>query len=228
MATSEALLAAVQLADSALPIGRFVHSHGLEAWLRDHAEASESAIAELVEAVVCEGVAPLDGVVVAHAHRASTVQELAVLDQRLTARKLSPASRRASEACGRKLAALAPRLAPGDTLITELVSLVERRETNGNLAVVGGTLARALGLTTIDATALELRGAASSLLSAAVRLGSLSPTGAQTVLARLTPALVAAAELAATLGLDELRSTMPELEMYALMHARAEARLFST
>jgi urease accessory protein len=228
MAASEALLAAVQLADSALPIGRFVHSHGLEAWLRDHAEASESAIAELVEAVVCEGVAPLDGVVVAHAHRASTVQELAVLDQRLTARKLSPASRRASEACGRKLAALAPRLAPEDTLITELVSLVERRETNGNLAVVGGTLARALGLTTIDAVALELRGAASSLLSAAVRLGSLSPTGAQTVLARLTPALVAAAELAATLGLDELRSTMPELEMYALMHARAEARLFST
>jgi urease accessory protein len=228
MAASEALLAAVQLADSALPIGRFVHSHGLEAWLRDHAEASESAIAELVEAVVCEGVAPLDGVVVAHAHRASTVQELAVLDQRLTARKLSPASRRASEACGRKLAALAPRLAPEDTLITELVSLVERRETNGNLAVVGGTLARALGLTTIDAVALELRGAASSLLSAAVRLGSLSPTGAQTVLARLTPALAAAAELAATLGLDELRSTMPELEMYALMHARAEARLFST
>jgi urease accessory protein len=228
MPTPEALLAAVQLADSALPIGRFVHSHGLEAWLRDHPEASESALAELVEAVVCEGVAPLDGVVTAHAHRAGCVEELAVLDQRLTARKLTPSSRLASQACGRKLAAIAPRLAPGDVLIAQLLGLVERRETDGNLAVVGGTLARAMRLTTLDATALELRSSAASLLSAAVRLGSLSPTGAQAILARLTPALAVAAEVAAKLGLDEMRSTTPELEMYALMHTRAEGRLFST
>jgi urease accessory protein len=222
------LLAAVQLADSALPIGRFVHSHGLEAWLRDHADATESALAELVEAVVCEGVAPLDGVVAAHAHRARSVEELASLDQLLTARKLTPSSRLASAACGRKLAAIAPRFAPGDVLMTGLAGVIERRETDGNLAVVGGTLARATGLTSLDASALELRGVAASLLSAAVRLGSLSPTGAQTILARLTPPLAAAAEVAATLGLDEMRSTMPELEMYALVHARADGRLFST
>ncbi len=83
-------------------------------------------------------------------------------------------------------------------------------------------------LTTLDATALELRSSAASLLSAAVRLGSLSPTGAQTILAQLTPALAAAAEVAATLGVDEMRSTMPELEMYGLIHTRAEGRLFST
>jgi urease accessory protein len=228
MSSPEALLAAVQLADSALPIGRFVHSHGLEAWLRDHYEADESALAELVEAVVCEGVAPLDGVVTAHAHRADSLEELAVLDQRLTARKLTPSSRLASQACGRKLAAIAPRLAARDALVTQLFGLVERGETDGNLAVVGGTLARAMRLTTLDATTLELRSSASSLLSAAVRLGSLSPTGAQTILAQLTPALAAAAELAVTLGVDEMRSTTPELEMYALMHTRAEARLFST
>jgi urease accessory protein len=226
--TTQALLAAVQLADSALPIGRFVHSHGLEAWLRDHADATESALAELVEAVVCEGVAPLDGVVAAHSHRARSVEELASLDRLLTARKLTPSSRLASAACGRKLAAIAPRLASGDVLITGLAGVIERRETDGNLAVVGGTLARATGLTTLDASALELRGVAASLLSAAVRLGSLSPTGAQTILARLTPPLAAAAEVAATLGLDEMRSTIPELEMYALVHARADGRLFST
>lgn len=228
MAAPEALLAAVQLADSALPIGRFVHSHGLEAWLRDHPDASEAALAELVEAVVCEGVAPLDGAVVAHAHRAKSIEQLAVLDQRLTVRKLTPSSRIASQACGRKLAAIGPRLAPRDVLITQLLGLVERRETDGNLAVVAGTLARAVGLTTIDATALELRSSAASLLSATVRLGSLSPTGAQTILARLTPALAAAAEVAATLGLDEMWSTMPELDMYALIHTRADGRLFST
>jgi urease accessory protein len=222
------LLAAVQLADSALPIGRFVHSHGLEAWLRDHPNASDAALAELVAAVVCEGVAPLDGAVVAHAHRARSVERLTLLDQTLTARKLSPSSRSASHACGRKLAAIGPKLVAGDVLVSELAGLVEQRRTDGNLAVVEGTLARAMGLSPLEATVLELRSAAASLLSAAVRLGAMSPTAAQTIIARLAPVLTSAAELALTLGLEELRSVMPELELYALAHSRAEARLFST
>jgi urease accessory protein len=222
------LLAAVQLADSALPIGRFVHSHGLEAWLRDHPDASDAVLAELVEAVVCEGVAPLDGAIVAHAHRANSVEQLALLDRRLTARKLSPSSRSASHACGRKLAAIAPKLAVGDALVSEFAGLVERRQTDSNLAVAEGTLARAMGLSLLDATVVELRSAAASLLSAAVRLGAMSPTVAQTIIARLTPVLTSAAELASTLGIKELRSATPELEMYALAHSRAEARLFST
>jgi urease accessory protein len=228
VAAPEALLAAVQLADSALPIGRFVHSHGLEAWLRDNPSASESALADLVEAVVCEGVAPLDGAVVAHAHRASSAEQLGLLDQTLTARKLSPASRSASHACGRKLASIAPKLATGDVLVDELAGLVERRETDGNLAVVEGTLSRAMGLTPLEATVLELRGVAASLLSAAVRLGAMSPTAAQTIIARLTPLLASSAEHASTLGIEELRSATPELELYALAHSRAEGRLFST
>jgi urease accessory protein len=198
------------------------------AWLRDHREAPDAVLAELVEAVVCEGVAPLDGVVIAHAHRASSVEQLALLDQRLTARKLSPSSRRASHACGRKLATLASELAAGDLLISQLAALVERRETDGNLAVVEGTLARAMGLSMLEAVLVELRSSAAALLSAAVRLGAMSPTIAQTIIAQLSPALITAAELASTLGSDGLRSTTPELELYALAHERAEARLFST
>jgi urease accessory protein len=67
-------LAALQLADSALPIGRFVHSHGLEAWLRTHPDATPETLAELVEAFVSESVATLDGVVLAHAHRAASIE----------------------------------------------------------------------------------------------------------------------------------------------------------
>jgi urease accessory protein UreF len=85
-----------------------------------------------------------------------------------------------------------------------------------------------MGLSPLEATVLELRSAAASLLSAAVRLGAMSPTAAQTIIARLAPVLTSAAELALTLGLEELRSVMPELELYALAHSRAEARLFST
>jgi urease accessory protein len=85
-----------------------------------------------------------------------------------------------------------------------------------------------MGLSTLDAVLVELRGSAASLLSAAVRLGATSATAAQTTLASLRGPMTIAAELALTIGLDELRSTAPELELYALAHPRVEARVFST
>jgi urease accessory protein len=228
MSDAAALLAALQLADSALPVGRFVHSHGFEAWLHAHPDAPADQLAELVEAVVCEGVAPLDGAFAAHAHRAGTLAELLALDERLTAYKLAPAARAASQAPGRQLAALAPQLAPDDVLVAELAAPVRARETDGNLAIVAGTLTRALQIPARDSVLVELRGAASALLSAAVRLGSLAPTRAQVVLAQLAPALAQAADDACAAALDDVSSTAPELELFALAHARADARLFAT
>lgn len=226
--SDEPFLAALLLGDTGLPIGRFAHSHGLEGLLAAERDITEPSLLELVETVILESAGPLDGAACAIAHRASVrldMGELVALDRRVTARKLSAASRSASTSCGRRLAALVPLLVDGGIAGT-FGAAVAAWETDGNLAVVEGVLGCALGLSERQVVLLDLRGLAASLLSAAVRLGRLSAFRSQALLRQAEPALLEAT--AAALATDVLRSTSPELEIFALAHRRAEARLFAT
>jgi len=223
-------LAALQLSDSVLPIGRFAHSGGLEALLRHDPEATEDAILELVATVVLGSVGPLDGGAVAEAHRAATsgsLDALVELDLRVTARKLTPGSRLASTVCGRRLAALVPLLIDRQPVGT-YAELVGGEKAEGNLAVIEGALMAALGVGCDEAVLVEIRSQATTLLSAAVRLGRLSSARAQSALRLLEPSLIEAATEATHLSVDGMRSVAPELEIHAMAHARADARLFAT
>jgi len=75
---------------------------------------------------------------------------------------------------------------------------------------------------------LELRGAMTSLLSCAVRLGRLGPVGAQAMAHRMVPDLVLAATVALEMRPGDLRSTMVELDLAALAHRRRDSRSFAT
>jgi urease accessory protein len=223
-------LAALQLADSALPIGRFIHSLGLEALLDSDPLLGAEELVELVESVVVHAIGPLDGVAVCAAHAAGEANDLAALlelDRRLAAFKLTPASRAFSTSCGQQLASLALTLVQAPVSLTYFRA-VEKGDSPGNLAVVEGVTAQGLGVDRDSAVLIDLRGAAAGLLSAAVRLGRLSAFRAQRALRELEPALAEAATEAVGLSLDELRSFSPELDVYALRHQRAETRVFAT
>jgi len=231
MTTAENWLpAALQLGDSALPIGRFAHSHGLEALLRTEPDLTRAELEELLETVIVDAVARLDGAAVARAHDLAAQggpDLLRALDRRVTARKLTPASRRASTTCGRNLAALVPALTDREPITTH-AARVRAGESDGNLAVLGGALAHALGIPRRDAVVLELRGVAASFLSAAVRLGCLTASEAQASLRRLSPVLVESAREADTLPEGSLRSVAPELDVYLAAHERLDGRLFAS
>ncbi len=219
-------LAALQLADSSLPTGRFAHSAGLEALL-DRGSLSERELAELAESHACEGVAPLDGVVAGYAARALALDDLLELDRLLGAHKLVPGARTASLRCGRQLARLTGDLT-SDALALALAEAVRDGRAGGHLAVVEATLARAAGLDAEGTVLLALRGAASAALSAAVRLGLVSARSAQRLLAAMSDALARACARALATPLERLHSSTPELDLLGLAHPRADARSFAT
>lgn len=221
-----AFLAALQLADSSLPTGRFAHSAGLEALLEAGAP-TETALVEFVESYVAEGVAPLDGVIVAHAARASALDTLIGLDRLVGARKVVPGARVVSLRCGRQLARLVDDVTR-DPLAACLADAVRGGAADGHLCVVEGALARAAGLSDEHAVLVSLRGAASGALSAAVRLGAISARQAQRALAQLHEPLVRAGARACTPSLDQMHASAPEADLFALAHPRGDGRSFTT
>jgi len=220
-------LAGFQLADGALPIGRFAHSGGAERWLSENPGASPEEFEQAVSVSLTEGVAPLDGSALNLAHRADTVEQLLELDALLTAHKSTPASRVASQSCGRQLAQLAPRLVESD-LVTGYCSLVHDRLCEGNLAVVEGAVAKGSAISAEMAVLISLRGVASGMLSAAVRLGRLSSSNAQVILTTLAPSIDQATTIALATKMGEWHSTAPEMEISMLSSGRSEMSFFAS
>lgn len=227
---SEALLAALQLGDSALPIGRFTQSLGAESLLASEPDLDAIDLEDFVAGHVACGVARLDGVAVALAHGAAAdgdLDALHELDEVVEARKLAPSGRAASRACGRRLAVLSPELTD-DATTSATAAAVRAGETPGHLAVVEGVVAQGCGISARDAVLLELRGAAMTLLSAAVRLGRLSPFVATGMVRRLGPTLVSAADDSLGRDVDRMTSTAIEADVHALAHTRSGIHLFAS
>jgi urease accessory protein len=228
--SAEAFLFALQLSDSALPTGRFAHSYALEEFLASDPEFGEHELIELVETMLVEVVAPLDGVALAEAHRLAGLQDvdgLVALDLAVTARKFTPSSRHASHACGRRFAVLVPKLTD-DRTAAIFAGLVAHGKADGNLAVLEGVVSRAVGIGATEGVLIELRATAAALLSAAVRLGRVSAIRAQEIAASRVPSLCAALDLVDALAVSEMRAVGPELDIAAMRHTRREGRLFAT
>ncbi|CAL9367354.1 urease accessory protein UreF [Streptomyces albus] len=221
MSGSAALLV---LADGRFPAGGHAHSGGAEAAVR----AGRIRDAESLHRF-CAGrlhTAGLTAAALAAAAAAGT--DPLVLDEAADARTPSPALRRTARKLGRQMMRAARAAWPGP----ELDELAAARPKGAHQPVVLGLAARSAGLGPLDAAYAAAYENASGPATAVVRLLSLDPFDATTVLARLAPEIEEVARRAAAVcdgPVDDLpAASAPLLEITAEQHAAWPVRLFAS
>lgn len=232
-----AFLAALQVADSAFPSGRYTLSHGLESFVQSGlvtADTGVSGLESLLADQLEHGIAPADGVALAWAHRAVTAaqapeeydeQLTCETDVRLSSVKLTREAREASARIGRGVLSTVVGSFAGPA-VTAYNRLVRGGTVPGHGAVVMGLLTAELGLPLCHAVTAELYAFAAGWVNASVRLGVADHRMAQAVLHGCAPAVARAASAACESDLGDMMSCTPMADVMSMRHEHAALRLF--
>jgi urease accessory protein len=228
--SSTAFLALLQLGDTALPIGAFAFSSGLETYTQKGLIADPATLQSWLEAVLRHAVQGSHLLPVALAYRETAAAEWAQLerlDQQLTAMKHARELREASMKVGQRLLRLAKQIWPGP-VIEHLDTLRQQGSIAGHHAVVLGLLGWELGLA--ERVVVEAAGYQwlSGMIAAALRLLALGQLAGQRMLTALLPHVTTSADDISRQGWDDLSSATPEFEIRAMQHETLYSRLFQS
>ena len=225
-----AFLALLQLCDTALPVGAFSFSHGLETYTQQGLIADAAMLQTWLEAMLRHTVHGSHLLPVALAYRATAAADwgqLERLDQRLTAMKHARELRAASMKVGQRLLRLAGRIWPGSA-IEHLDTLWRQGRIVAHHAVVLGLLGYELELE--ERVIVEGAGYQwlSGMIAAALRLLPLGQSAGQRVLTTLLTHLPAIADDIRQQGWEDLASAAPEFDIRAMQHETLYSRLFQS
>lgn len=220
-----ALLRVLQLADSALPVGSFAHSLGLETYAAAGLLQDRAVLRESLRAYLREGIAAVDGPLMVAAFRMRELAPLLDLDQLAGAVKAAREWREASRQVGQRLLELGAALWPSP-LLERFAAAVAGGLAEGHQAVAAGLVYQAAGLDEETAALVFGYTGLQALVSAAVRLVPLGQREGQRLLADLHGLVREAAAAARQRTLDEIGGFSPALEIRGMQHERLYTRLF--
>ena len=220
-------VALLQLCDTALPIGAFSFSNGLETYTQQGLMPEAASLQEWLEAVLHYAVHTSHLLPVALAYRATAAAEWAQLErleQQLTAMKHARELREASVKTGQGLLRLAVQVWPGPN-IERVQALCQQQRIMGHQALVLGVLGYELGWD--ERVIVEAAGYQwlSGMISAALRLLPIGQLAGQRLLAVLLQHLPAIADDIRQQGWDDLSSAAPQFDIRAMQHETLYSRL---
>ncbi len=221
------LLRLIEFSDSALPVGTFSFSCGLETAAERGLVTNAATLEEYARTMVVQ-TAFTDGVAALCAYRAAAADDLnAVIeaDTRVWCSKAGAENRLMTQRMGRKLTELALKLI-GDDRLAAWSGAVAAERTPGCWPVAQGVLFAAAGMDAPSLFAAHMYGTASMILNAALRCVRVSHFDTQAILFRLCEHIGPLYCEVRELTIDDMNLFTPEADILAALHERGPMRMF--
>jgi urease accessory protein len=224
----------LQLGDSALPVGGYTHSWGLETAIARGAIHDAATLENWTQSWLTHAVAPMEGVVVGAACRAAAVNDWSRVretNQLVTASIAAPSIRSASREMGEQLLALAATWEWSRDRIEEFAANIgsesgESESGGCNYCVAFAVVAAAAGGSAEEALGVFLNQAALGMIAAGVRGIPIGHTHAQQILAYLHDDIQELTRSCCKRDITTAGSGSPYYEVLCYEQPRLYTRLF--
>jgi len=217
------------LSDSALPIGSFAFSSGLESFVQ-HLPTSSGSSQDILYHFLRESLRSLAYTTLPFVNAAhSAFSEAVALDDHFDATTTCPVARRASLAQGKALLTIWEKAFLEDKSIAEDYRLSVKSGTGGHFGVAWGVVCGQCNISKERCMYVFLLNHAKAVVSAAVRLSLVGPYQAQKILAALQTRQLLRDVLdeVRNLGIDDAGQTWALLDIYQGRQEILYSRVFN-
>ena len=214
----------LQLLDSALPVGAFSHSFGLETLVQENQVQTAAELRAFCESALWGVWAPCDLMLVV-ANYQCKAEAIWQLDRQLHASRAASESREGARKIGKRLLELGRALHP-DLGWEPLETALASGACVGAHATIYGWLCRQLEVPLAEAATGFLLVSLNGCVGNAIRAMRLGQTQGQQIIAALLPQIERAWQQNKDQTPESWASNLPQLEIAQMRHARLYSRLF--
>ncbi|ANE46222.1 hypothetical protein SY83_07995 [Paenibacillus swuensis] len=228
MHSGSRLLSYVQLLDSALPIGGFSHSFGLETYVQNGQIQNMQQLEEFIRSQIHSNLVRLDGMVMKGIYTAivqDDLWKLCLLDKIIHIQRTPRESREGMHKMGKRLLKLARTLYPWMDF-KPLEKSFAQYGGYGSLPTIHAWISYHLEVDADEAVKGYLYSSVVTMVNSALRLMSIGQTDGQVLIQKLISVIDSEWEAACKEPVDHLHSFSLAHEIHSMNHETLYSRLF--